>query len=351
MPENIRKNLNHFCDLIDYTCAGNHGEAAPYALFSPVRLVTFGEFSITGAYSAPDPSDHRFNNEEVVRHLAIRIPGPETDILAGKAVQHGIYIAAVNFELDPDWPDFHFNTGFIINPMGKVILKYRKTLTNQPVEISCTAHDVMKKYKDPITGKYNPFPVVDTAIGRLAIMVCNDINSPEIARIYSMEGAEIILHLTTGLSSTGGGWHAPGVMDAIKRTRAYDNAVYFINSNFGPVSGGAYASHQISGYSAIIDYMGQELIRSEDSNERVIRAKIDIEGCRRYRDLYYKNPVTQMRTEMYAPFYARTVYPANTFLDEGPIGSTLDAIQRGRFDRAVKNLKRCRNFYSENVVK
>ena len=77
-----------------------------------------------------------------------------------------MYLAAVNLELDPVWPDFCFNTGFIINPKGKVILKYRKTVTNNPLTVTCSAHDIMEKYTDPITGKYDPFPVVDTAIGR-----------------------------------------------------------------------------------------------------------------------------------------------------------------------------------------
>jgi predicted amidohydrolase len=350
LRENVGKNLQHYCDLIDLACAGNHGEAAPYALFNPVRLVTFGEFAITGAYSGMERTDHRFNNREVIEHLAIGIPGPETDVLAAKAKQHGAYIAAVNFEKDPDWPDFHFNTGFILNPQGKIILKYRKTLTNQPVEISCSPHDIQDAYRNPVTLKFDPFPVVETAIGRLAVMVCNDLNAPEIPRIYSMEGAEVILHLTTGLTSSEGGWHATGVMEAVKRARAYDNAVYFVNSNFGPSLGSTYPANQISGFSTVIDYQGSEIVRAEDSAERVLRTRLDIEACRAFRARYYKNPVSQIRSELYAPFLNKPVYPANTFLKEGPIEATLDATQRARFEQAMANLRECENYYREDEV-
>ena len=350
LRKNIESNLNRYCNLIDYCCGGNLAGVPGFAIAGPVRLVTFGEFSITGPYMPADPSDHRFDNQEVVEHLTIRIPGEETDVLANKAKEFGIYIAAVNFEADPDWPDLHFNTGFIINPDGKIILKYRKILTNQPVEIACSPHDVMNQYLDPITREYDPFPVVETDIGRLAVMICNDLNAPKIPRIYSLKGADVVMHLTSGMSSSAAGWHPIGMVEAIKRVRAYDNAIYFINSNWGPEIGSTSPKARIAGYSTIIDYMGNELARAQDSNEQVVRARIDIDVCRQYREQYYKNPVTQMRTELYVPYYSRTVYPPNTFLEAGPIEKTLDSRQQSIFHNAVANLKRCYSFYKESEI-
>jgi len=208
----------------------------------------------------------------------------------------------------------------------------------------------MAQYQNPITGRFDPFPVVDTAIGRLAITVCNDLNAPEIPRILSMKGAEVIMHLTSGLSASGGGWHPIGIVEAIKRVRAYDNAVYFINSNWGPEIGSFSPKARVAGHSTVVDFQGNELAKAEDSNEQVIRARIDIESCRAFRQQYYKNPVTQMRTELYAPFYNKPIYPANTFLSEGPIHKTLDDRQQSFFRQAVSNLNQCADYYQETDV-
>src|SRR5262249_56575747 len=40
------------------------------------------------------------------------------------------------------------------------------------------------------------FPVVDTELGRLAMIPCGEINVPEVARVLMMQGAEVILHPT-----------------------------------------------------------------------------------------------------------------------------------------------------------
>lgn len=349
LRENVEKNLQHYSDLIDMCCGANAVAATGLSLSDPVRMVTFGEFGITGPYAPPEITDHRFTHREVMEHLALRIPGSETDVLAQKAKQHGIYVAAVNFEADPEWPDFHFNTAFIINPEGKIILKYRKTLTNNPVECACTAHDVMDEYTNPITGKYDPFPVVDTAIGRFGCMICADLASPEIPRIYAMKGADVVLHLTSGNADAAGGPRPQGIIEAIKRVRAWDNVIYFVQSNWGP-NEGSFIPTAISGHSAIVDYLGNVLAESDDSTEKIVRAKVDIEACRKQKKLFYRNPLTQMRTELYAPYYHRTVYPPNTFLEGGPLEHNLDTRQQALFSQALTNLEDCQDYYSETEI-
>jgi len=71
---------------------------------------------------------------------------------------------------------------------------------------------------------------------------------------------------------------------------------------------------------------------------------------RNFRRQYYKNPVTQIRTELFAPYYARTIYPPNSFLEDGPIQSTLDKRQQALFAEAVRNFSKLEDYYSENDV-
>jgi len=120
-----KRNLDMMCAYIDACFTVG-------ALQRPVKLVCFPEFSIGGLYTTTT------SNDDVKQWEAISIPGPETDRLAEKAKQYNIYIAAVNHENDPDYPDYFFNTAFIINPKGKIILKYRKLNT----QFGCNPHDI-----------------------------------------------------------------------------------------------------------------------------------------------------------------------------------------------------------------
>ncbi|MEW6141986.1 MAG: nitrilase-related carbon-nitrogen hydrolase [Chloroflexota bacterium] len=350
IKENIKRNLDRYCNLIEYCCTGNLSLVPEYAIAGPVKLITFGEFSITGLYSPADPDTRRFTNKEIIKNLGILIPGEETAVLAGQAKKYGVYIAAANTEFDPEWPDFHFNTAFIINPQGKIILKYRKTLVNNPVEIACTAHDVMDRYVNPITKKLDPFPVVDTKIGRLACCICADLGSPEIPRIYAMKGSDVVMHLTSGNTYSAGGPRPIGATETLHRARAIDNSIYWINSNWGPEVGAMYPRARIAGYSKIYDYMGNLLAMAEGTDEMVIRARLDIETRRKATSLFYRNSLSQIRSEIIAPYYSKPIYPANTFLKGGPIDATLDKRQIGLFNEALDNLKKRQDFYSEEEV-
>ncbi len=350
IKENVEKNLQRYCGLIDYCCGGLHAGKGRLNIAGRTRLVTFGEYAITGLHHPAETGQRTFTKEELIEKIAIKIPGPETDVLAEKARQWDVYIAASNLEYDPEWPNVFFNSGFIINPKGKVILKYRKTVTNVPVAFHCSVHDLMDKYKNPISGKYDPFPVVDTDIGRLAIFICIDLRAPEIPRVYSMKGAEVVLHLTSGMSHSDGRDVPMGSIEAALRTRAWDNAVYLVNSNWGPELGTYSPRARISGWSSVHDYMGNELIKADHPNEYIITARIDIEACRRYRELYFRNPISLIRTELYAPYYTQPVYPVNTFLRDGPIEELLDDQQLGYFNKACENVKNMQDFYSENDV-
>lgn len=351
--ENLKANLDRLCGMVDYCCMGAMAgkDKEKYSILGPVRLITFGEYGLTGSYSGSRrPTDQPLTADETFKRVAIRIPGPETDVLSAKARKYKVYIAGSNIEYDPDWPGIHFNTAFIINPEGKVILKYHKTLTNNPSEIAVSDHDIMAKYKNPITETFDPFPVVDTEIGRLAAVICADLAAPEIFRIYSMKGADLVMHLTSGNSHSMGGWRPIGIIEAVKRVRAYDSSIYLVNSNWGPIVGGVFPEAGIAGHSAIIDYVGNELARSPDSGEAVIRGKIDIEARREHAAGFYHNPVTQIRSELFAPYYSKPVYPANTFLEDGPVQSRLDDQQISYFEKTIENLQKCKSFYSEKDV-
>ncbi len=128
------------------------------------------------------------------------------------------------------------------------------------------------------------------------------------------------------------------------------NAVYFVHSNWGPELGAYYPRSRIAGWSNVYHYMGNKLIGADHPNEQIIQAKIDIEVARQFRAQYFRNTLSIIRTELYAPYYSQPVYPANTFLRDGPIEEVLDERQVAYFKKAMDNLKKCEGYYDESEV-
>jgi len=337
-----KRNLDMMCAYIDACFTVG---ARP----KPVKLVCFPEFGIGGMYSPTTTT------EEVKKYQAITIPGPETDVLAAKAKQHHIYIAAVNHENDPSIPDFFFNTGFIINPTGKIILKYRK-LNNL---FGCNPHDIYDKYVNPITGQKDFFPVVDTEIGRLSVGVCADIYIPEIPKACALKGADIWLHLTSSRSWT----HDTYLL----RARAFDNTIYVAHENWaarvlttqgtGPGKFATHLDHFEGGGSMVIDPCGMVVAEAQGDSEQLVIADIDVPALRKRRQSFVQlrgaggNALSWTRTELFRPFYEPTIFPPNKVLIEGPMKKNNDESVSRRRAEAVNNLSRFHDFYAEEDVK
>ncbi|HWU40754.1 MAG TPA: nitrilase-related carbon-nitrogen hydrolase, partial [Candidatus Acidoferrum sp.] len=238
--------------------------------------------------------------------VCIRIPGEETHQLAERARAHGIYIFGAAFEMDEDWgPQLFFNTAFLINPEGKIILKYRKNHSG-PIDSYTTPHDVLEEY----VRKYGEdflFPVVDTPIGRLGCMVCSDGFLPETARALVLNGAEVILFPISTFEPIHQQYHL------ICRCRAYENCAYVVSPNLGhtfseerPEAG--------AGNSIIVDYLGRPLIATGATGETTISALIDIEALRGYRESNTFSFPAWMRNDAYLPSYRKEMHPADQFL-------------------------------------
>jgi predicted amidohydrolase len=331
------------CDYIDHVF-----QAA--VLPTQVRLFCFPEFGIGGHYSFQDTT------ADVKRQEAISIPGVETEALAARAKKYNCYIAAVNNENDPAYPDNFFNTAFIINPKGKIILKYRK----MNIAFGLNPHDILDNYVNPITGVKDYFPVVDTELGRLGCFICGDLGMPEIPRIYALKGCEVLLHLSSGYS-----WE---MVINLLRARAVDNTIYMVHENWGSITISernfngtplTFSSSRGGGGSCIIDYNGDFIVRAEGNTPQVVLGMVDVARLRREREQWRRpNPFGQggnflanTRTELYAPFYSRSIYPPNTRKDGSVMAGPHDDSSRERRQMALANLKKFHDFYSEESVK
>ncbi len=238
--------------------------------------------------------------------ICIRIPGDETEKLARKAKEHGIYIFGASYEVDDEWGhDLCFNTAFIIDPKGQIILKYRK-IHHAPIESKTSPHDVLDDYVKKY-GEESLFPVVETPIGRLGCMICADGWVPETARCLTLNGAELILFPISTFEPVHQDYHT------LCRCRALENSAYLISPNLGQTFSRE-RPEAVAGNSIIVDFRGRTLIATSSTGEATISAMIDIEALRCYRESDMMSFLAWMRTEAYLPSYKKVMHRANQFL-------------------------------------
>jgi len=307
--EDIAVNLEHLTHL-------TRAAAWLSSLDLPVRLIALPEGALQG-----------FNDEVLdlhhlhfARECAIDIPGTETEALGKLAREYNAFIIAQAKARHPDWKDRFFNVGFILDPKGEVILKHYKVSPLFPVEHSVCPHDIFDWWVEKYGRTLDAFwPVADTEIGRLGIMMANEGSYPENARALAMNGAEVVYRGSYPHPATGN-----GLFEIQSRARALDNNMYLVAPNMG-----AYHLHLESdiaidtfgGRSFVIDYRGQVVGQQEyGGGSTYVAGVIDIEALRHHRNnAQWDNWMKDIRTELYQLLYETPIYPKNLYLKRVPM--------------------------------
>ncbi|HEY9707411.1 MAG TPA: nitrilase-related carbon-nitrogen hydrolase, partial [Oculatellaceae cyanobacterium] len=56
----------------------------------------------------------------------LEMAGAEYEALGRIAQKHGIFLAGNAYELDPNFPGLYFQTCFVLDPSGSIVLRYRR---------------------------------------------------------------------------------------------------------------------------------------------------------------------------------------------------------------------------------
>lgn len=234
----------------------------------------------------------------------LEMAGAEYEALGKIAQKYKIFLAGNAYELDPKFPKLYFQTCFIIDPSGVIVLRYRRLNSM----FAPTPHDVWDKYLE-CYGLEGVFPVAKTAIGNLAALASEEILYPEVARCLAIRGAEIFLHST---SEVFGKERSP--KEAAKITRAVENMSYIISANTAGIANITIPFSSADGGSKIIDYRGLVIAETGAGESMAAFAEIDLAALRRYRRRPgLNNLLSRQRFELYAETYSQShFYPANT---------------------------------------
>ncbi|MFK7957061.1 MAG: nitrilase-related carbon-nitrogen hydrolase [Lysobacterales bacterium] len=278
-----------------------------------IKLVVMGEFFMHGQ------GGHGFRSPITLQRLAIRYPGPEMELLQDFALKHKVYVCGSTFEIDDKFPGHVFNSAFILNDTGQLIHRYRKI---QCADVwgslpDTTPGSIYDRYLDTY-GYDHLFPVADTPIGKLGTMVCFDQAHPEIARMLTKFGAEVIVHPSSeGHGSGRAGW------DASRATRAFENTAYVLSAMpggeyFNP-SSGELPTTQMRGHSRIISFDGSVQGVADGPGACILTGTVDLKALQRARANAMTNLPLWDDPEVYAHIYAGEVGLPNNLWGADPM--------------------------------
>ncbi|MCR4536825.1 nitrilase family protein [Pseudomonas sp. 18.1.10] len=224
------------------------------AVNNGANLIVLPELANTG---------YLFSNRQDAFEHAEPIPdGPSTRAWIDFAQHHQVYLVAGLAEREGMQL---FDTAVLLGPDG-LIGKYRK------------AH-LWNKEKLWFTPGNLGFPVFETPIGRIGLLICWDIWFPEVPRILTQQGADIICSLNNWV------WTPPPLFDEagkcmasyLTMTAAHVNNVFIAAANrIGEEHGGRYL-----GCSLIAGTNGWPIGKVASPNEQaILYADIDLSSAR-----------------------------------------------------------------------
>ena len=180
-----------------------------------------------------------------------------------------------------------YNSAFLIE--GNKLHKYRK---------------IYLIWDEPKTTHYGEldFPVFETKIGKIGVLICYDNVFPESMRCLKLKGAEIICKVSAWPTTALEHW------DIFTRARARENQVFLIASNdcskqVYEDEGKGSLEVKYCGNSRIVDPFGKVLVNIDSERQPFDLATITIESKRleEIKDFYgpNTNPMESRRPEFY----------------------------------------------------
>ncbi|MBW7884017.1 MAG: carbon-nitrogen hydrolase family protein [Caldilineaceae bacterium] len=212
-------------------------------------LVMFGEMYLSG-----------YRTDEYLHKYATVIDPPDAHVqkLMERAKALDIYIVMGAATFGGSIPGDIYNSALVIGPEG-YIGTYRKT------------HVAAFPYSMGVSKErcfYSPgqeLPVFDTRIGRLGIHICYDMSFPEVARVQTLKGADILLNVSASAAGFEEFWVHGLFM------RAVENVTWYVVCSVV----GEQRGDVLFGGSRVVAPTGQVVAEGKSHEEDFIVAEID----------------------------------------------------------------------------
>ncbi len=195
-------NLARFDEVLEQ--AASHG----------AQLVVFPELALTG-YACGD----------AFFEVAEPIPGPSTDHIAATASRLGLHV--IWGMPERGLPGVLHNSAVLVGPEGHIGTWRKHTLPGHATDEGGAGAFPDRRFFRAGTRSQ----VFDTAIGRIGMMVCYDIFFPEIARLLTLKGADLLVGISGSPS------FERDIFEPLVLARAMENTIPFAYCNLAGSEG------------------------------------------------------------------------------------------------------------------
>ena len=261
-------------------------QAAPSGPQAPLETTVAGIREAAGAGAGlvllQELHGHRYfprTEDPGCFELAETVPGPTTGVLAPLARELGVVIVCSVFEYRA--AGLCHNTAVVLDADGRIEGRYRKMHV---------PHDPGYFEKYYFTPGDLGFTPIDTAVGRLGVLLCWDQWYPEAARLMALAGAQLLLYPTAiGWSDQDDEAERRRQREAwqlVQRGHAVANQLPLLCCNrVGREAGGPQPDHPIQfwGSSFVCGPQGELLAEAPTDRETVLLAHIDLQRTARLR--------------------------------------------------------------------
>lgn len=238
------------------------------------ELVCLQELTLS-RYFAVDPGGPEATGVEPEE-----LPGGRTfEFAATLAAETGAHVHASLYERAEDEHEdgLGYNTAIIVAPDGELVARTRK------LHIPVTAGYHEDRYFRPGPGEGNPYPLIEVNEARLGLPTCWDQWFPEVARAYSLEGADVLIYPTAiGSEPDHPEFDTQPLWEQVILGNAISNGVFMVAVN----RIGEEPPLRFYGSSFICDPYGRKLVQAPRDQPAVLVAELDLDQRHDWLELF-----------------------------------------------------------------
>lgn len=236
------------------------------------QLVCLQELTLS-RYFAVDPAGPR-----ALGIAPEQLPGgPTHAFAAAMARETGTHMHASLFEAAEDGEGLGYNTAILVAPDGSLLARTRK------LHIPITAGYHEDRYFRPGPAAGDPYPVIDVSDTQVGLPTCWDQWFPELARAYSLRGADLLVYPTAiGSEPDHPDFDTEPLWEQVIRGNAIANGLFMVAVN----RIGEEPPLRFYGSSFICDPYGRKLLQAPRDEAAVLVADLDLDQRRDWLELF-----------------------------------------------------------------
>jgi N-carbamoylputrescine amidase len=206
------------------------------------------------------------------------LPGGATHQFAARmAGEYGVHVHASLYERAPGADGLGFNTAILVAPGGELLARTRK------LHIPVTEGYHEDRYFRPGPAGADAFAVVALDDAHLGLPTCWDQWFPEVARAYSLRGADVLVYPTAiGSEPDHPGFDTEPLWEQVIRGNAIADGVFMVAVN----RIGEEPPLRFYGSSFICDPYGRKLVQAPRDEPAVLVADLDLDQRRDWLELF-----------------------------------------------------------------